>query len=148
MSLSAIRTAIVTTLNTAKVGTFYEKERYTKRTADFATVYGETPKGGYIRKTGRKTTSEHLGRNQTRYRFEVVYLFAFSDSNDSQLTFEENLEKLQAEFLKDEGLVGVNGSSHVVDDVVGLEEIDNQPVMFAGALCHRSRMVLQVHIYH
>ena len=148
MSLPAIRQAIVDTLNAANVGTFFKKERYAKNKGDMAEAYGKQPIGGYIRKIGRKTTSENIGRNQTRYRFEVVYLFPFSDTSDSQIAFEDNLEKLQDKFLNDEKLTGIAGSSHVVDDTVGLEEIDNQPVVFAGVLCHRSRMVLQVQIYH
>jgi hypothetical protein len=145
--LTQIRTAIVATLNAANVGTFENRERFSKNQRDLVKVYGEAIQGGFIRKIGRKTTVPYEGRKKVSHRFEVLYLMAFTDEDSSQITFEDNLEKLNDKFMENDHLVGLTAVEHLVDEKAGLEELENQPVMFAGVLCHRSRMVLQTEYY-
>lgn len=142
-----IRASIVTLLNKPLKGTFYPKERFTKSQRDMATLYGEQVEGGYIRLVSRKRTKLYEGRDKITLRYQITYLHFFSDEDNSQETFEDNLEAFDDEFMATDELEPITGASHWTDDGAGLSVNDAQPVMFAGVLCHRGLMSLTIEYF-
>ncbi|PCI62043.1 MAG: hypothetical protein COB35_05010 [Gammaproteobacteria bacterium] len=146
-NIAKISAAIVALLNSAQLGTFYEKERFTKNTRDMAALYGEEVNGGYIRLSSRKRVNDYDNRHVITLRFQIVYLLVFSDENDSQLTFEDNLELFDDVFMTTDEIEASTQASHRTDDSTGLTVDDTQPVMFAGVLCHRALMNITVEYF-
>lgn len=144
---TAIRAAIVGLLNSVKVGEFHPKERYAKNQRDMVKLYGETINGGFIRLTSRKRSKLYEGRNKITLRYQITYLHFFSDDNDSQITFEDNLEAFDDAFMATDIIEPLTDASHWTDDGAGLAVDDAQPVMFAGVLCHRALMTITLEYF-
>jgi len=142
-----IRAALATLLNSVDLGVFYEKERFSKNTRDMATLYGEQINGGYIRLISRKRINNYDDRHVITLRYQIVYLLSFIDENDSQLTFEDNLEFFDDAFMASDEIEPTTQASHRTDEGAGLSVDDTQPVMFAGVLCHRALMNLTVEYF-
>jgi len=144
---TAIRAAIITILNSVNSGEFYPKERYSKSQRDMAKLYGEQVNGGFIRLVSRKRERLYQGRDKITLRYQVTYLHFFSDVDNSQITFEDNLEVFDDAFIATDIIEPLTQATHPEDGDAGLSVDDAQPVTFAGVLCHRALMTITLEYF-
>jgi len=148
MSLDAIRTAIVATMNTVtNVGIVHDYERYAKLEAEFKALYvaqiagkGQV-RGWYVRRLATREVSQVIGRYQVTHEWLVRGFMAIEDAAGSEKVFDTLIESVRDVFRTDETLGGVV-SSTVTRDAAGLQLEESVPVLFAGVLCHSARLKL------
>jgi len=145
-SVIEVRDAIVATLKSVeKVGQVHAYERYAATNEKLRKFYeyscaGDTHlRGWYVR---RLTTQEFDGTvNPQQIGWVIRGFMALSDANESELIFDDVIERIRDAFRDDYDLGGLIDSS-VNNDLAGVQLEDANAVMFAGVLCHSARLKL------
>jgi len=142
MSLSAIRTKIVTVLNTVSgVQNVYNRERYSAHWQEFLSLSktsGNKIDGWVIQ---MRDADEEEGTSRTNYRtyaFVLRHFYGFDDTNSSQITFEDFNETVCNAFRALPDLDGVVVISE--PPKITISELR----MFGSVLCHYCEILLEV----
>lgn len=149
-TLAEIRDAIHAKLaNITNVGQVHKYERYTKRIADFVTLYQDASgeiRGWNIRRTAKAVTTPGLGRYVITNTWRISGYVAIADEAQSELSFDDLIESIMEAFKTDESLGGVVDTI-VIGDIAGMQLEESGPVKISEILCHSCRLSLQTRHY-
>lgn len=152
-TVAQIRAAILAKLQgVSGVGKVHDYERFAAREADFQALYKYEVSSGVYRILGwhfyREATREvDLNNGEVRllHAWRIQGFMGFDDADASGKLFDDLIETIRAAFRTDRTLGGL------VDDIKDMNQEEGpagvqvdaiEPVMFAGALCHRARLSL------
>lgn len=144
MSLNSVRSAIVAKIETVpNVGVVHGFQRYTKSTRDLKEFYAYQGgvRGWYVSRTRTAETVDTCTSNKEAVTWSIVGYMSFNDEQQSEIAFDTLIEAIRAAFRTTETLGGV------VDGIdyqgrAGLQLDAQEPVMFAGVLCHMAQGTL------
>ena len=148
-SVAAIRTAIADKLRAVPdIGRVHEYERYARNDSGFAALYrsGEQIRGWYVRLVGARETSPAIGRHVSDHDWQIRGVMALQDESATELQFDDLVEAIAAAFRADETLGDVVATT-ILPARAGIQLIDSSPAMFAGTLCHFTRLGLTTRFY-
>lgn len=150
MSLLAIRTAIVATLNSVPdIGIVQPYERYAADLAGLKALYWSAAhnqlRGWFVRRMATRESANIQARTVEQVRWRIVGVMGLADATATELTFDDLIEGVRNAFAADETLGGTvdqctDPSSEDGDSCIQLD--DAGPVMFAGVLAHGARLRL------
>ncbi len=144
MSVTEIRDAILDKFNDVNdIGKVHNRQRYTKDQMNFRAWFIENEKllGWTVSRKSSKEVPEDSLYNKAVHRWQIKGYMALEDAEETEILFDDLVEKLRASFRKDETLGGVVDSTYT-DGIAGLQLDDTGPVMFAGVLCHAATLTL------
>jgi len=145
-----IRTAIANLLKGATgIGQVHEYERYAKRMADFVKFYqgpDATINGWNIRRVSEARTSNAIGRINVTTNWRISGYVAINDELQSELKFDDIIDKICQAFATDETLGGAVAST-VVDNLHGGQLDESEPVEMSEVLCHSCKIFLKTRYY-
>ena len=133
--MSELRTALLARLNMLVLGKLHAYERYSRNATKLADCYQFNGRleGGFLRRiTAKVIPGASLG-NRRRESFELTLLRSFEDAEQSELLFDDSLDRVIAEFENSHQL---NGWTCAVGEQLGFELTRSAPAMFAGVLVH------------
>lgn len=152
-TLSAARSALLTVLGAVPaIGIVHSRERFASSEADFRKLYQYTPseaddafgtdphiRGWYLRRTATTEVNAN-GRILNEHRWLIRGYMAFKDAVESELIFDDLVERIRAAVRVDTtlGLPGMLGGS--TQEERGVQVASVGPVMFAGLLCHSAML--------
>ena len=152
-TLSAARSALLTVLGAVPaIGIVHSRERFASSEADFRKLYQYTPseaddafgtdphiRGWYVRRTATTEVNAN-GRILNEHRWLIRGYMAFKDAVESELIFDDLVERIRAAVRVDTtlGLPGMLGGS--TQEERGVQVASAGPVMFAGVLCHSAML--------
>ncbi len=152
MSVAAIRTAIVTRLNSvASIGVVHDRERYAADQSKLKSLYWSAPlnrlQGWYVRRQQTSEVGEIRQTSVEQIRWRLVGFMAFDDATSSEIAFDALIERVRDAFRVDDTLGGSVAQCSIPVDGGGAGESaiqldDCGPAMFAGVLCHVARLGL------
>jgi len=155
VTLSAARSALLAALAAVPaVGLVHSRERFASSEAEFRKLYLYSPaqavdgfglephiRGWYVRRTASAELNAN-GRILNEHRWLIRGYMAFKDAVESELVFDELVERIRSAVRVDTalGLPGLLGGS--VQEERGVQVASAGPVMFAGVLCHSAMLEL------
>lgn len=133
--MSELRDGILGRLATLSLGKLHGYERYSRTTTKLVECYQVAGRleGGFLRRISAKVIPGASQGNRRRESFELTLLRSFEDAEQSELLFDESLDRVIAEFENNHQLIGWTCA---VGDQLGFELIRSAPAMFAGVLVH------------
>ncbi|MEQ8605182.1 MAG: hypothetical protein RIB45_17860 [Marivibrio sp.] len=143
-ALADIRAGVLAFVNaTPGVGVTHGYQRYAHKVSDFKSLYaqGEKVLGFFITRTGWSCEEHDSATNRIVNRWTIRGFMALEDEAESEVLFDQALEAMRQQFNTDETLGGVVDTT-IVDGRAGLQLESQEPVMFAGILCHQARLTL------
>lgn len=154
-TLSAARSALLAVLGAVPgVGIVHSRERFAGSDSEFRKLYLYTPaqaedgfgtdshiRGWYVRRTATTEVNAN-GRIMNEHRWLIRGYMAFKDAVESELIFDDLVERIRAAVRVDTtlGLPGLLGGS--IQDERGVQVASAGPVMFTGLLCHSAMLEL------
>lgn len=147
-TLEQIRTEIVARIaSIPNIGIVHDHEPYARDMATLAkyyigTVAGEQMlRGWFVRRLSRERVAESKERRAITHEWQIRGFQALSEEAGSELAFDALIEAIDARFDADDYLVNL-WLDTAAGDVVGLQLLKHEPVLFAGVLCHAADMRL------
>lgn len=143
-TLADIRAGVLATVNaTPGVGVTHGYQRYAHKAHDFKALYAQGQKvlGFFITRTGWTCEQFDSATNRVVNRWTIRGFMALEDAAESEILFDQVLEAMRQQFGFDETLGGAVDTT-IVDGRAGLQLESQEPVMFAGVLCHQARLTL------
>ena len=139
-----VRDAIVARIESVPgVGPVHAWERFAQRESELRALYvaQDTLAGWYVRLVASEERIDTVGWSHVVDRWRVVALRALDDAARSEIAHDELVEAVRGAFRADGTLGGVVES---IEDrgLRGLQIEDSGPLMWAGKLCHHTRMSL------
>jgi hypothetical protein len=100
--------------------------------------------GWHVRRTRFRNKKPYNGRRVIVTTWQFTGFMAFDESGGSELLFDTVIDNITDAFKVKESLEGVVDSTWQTDqdDIQGFQLDNQEPVMFAGVLCHRARGIL------
>lgn len=139
-----VRDAIVTLIaGVANVGQVHPYERYRKEQAAMAALYAVdgAVRGWFVQRLAARRRLLASGRTLVSTTWSVQGFMSLVDAEASELALDDIVDTIIAVERADPTLGGlVRGRP--ADGAAGFQLLDAGPVMFAGVLCHRVRLVL------
>lgn len=155
VTLSAARSSLLAVLAAVPaVGLVHSRERFASSEAEFRKLYLYSPaqavdgfglephiRGWYLRRTATAEVNAN-GRILNEHRWLIRGYLAFKDAVESELIFDELVERIRSAVRVDTtlGLPGMLGGS--TQEERGVQLASAGPVMFAGVLCHSAMLEL------
>lgn len=149
MSTAAVREALVSLLEQIpNIGRVHAYERFGKTDKDFLDLYAT---GGVVRgwRVSRPASGRRAllsGRTLVTDRWIVVGMLGLSDEAESEIVACDLADAIIAAERSDPTLGGVVRGV-AVDGQAGMQLVAIEPVRFAGVLCHRVTLTLDVQFY-
>ena len=154
-TLSAARSALLGVLGAVPaIGIVHSRERFASSEAEFRKLYQYIPaqaddafgtdphvRGWYVRRTATTEVNAN-GRILNEHRWLIRGYMAFKDAVESELIFDDLVERIRAAVRVDTtlGLPGLLGGS--IESERGVQVASAGPVMFTGLLCHSAMLEL------
>ena len=154
-TMPAARSALLAVLAAVPaVGLVHSRERFASSEAEFRKLYLYSPaqavdgfgleshiRGWYLRRTATAEVNAN-GRILNEHRWLIRGYLAFKDAVESELIFDELVERIRSAVRVDTtlGLPGMLGGS--TQEERGVQLASAGPVMFAGLLCHSAMLEL------
>lgn len=152
MSTETVRAALAALLNSVPtIGRVHDYERFAAREADFAAMFrpaGETIVKGWTigRLGGVSRRALASGRTLVTSRWLLTGYRSLVDAERSEVDLDGLVDAVIAAERADPTLGGaVRGTP--VEGQSGIRLAEAGPVMFAGILCHRAKLVLDVQTF-
>ena len=149
-TIDQIRAAIAATIVSAvPAAAVHDYERFAADQAKFREFYlsGAAPDqrilGYHVRRASTREVAESTGRWSIWHRWRIRGAMAVDDADASEKLFDAQIETIRTAFRADESLGGlIFGMVEASTGEVGIQVLDEGPVMFAGVLCHFAEMRL------
>jgi hypothetical protein len=151
VSSSAIRSAIVTVLATVPdIGRVQPYERYAKDQQKLKEFYfsedHDSIRGCHVRRLSVSRTGR-IDDEVEHTRWRILLLMAISDAEESEIAFDELIDRIASTFAAEDGLLETVDQCSVPADGggsadAGIQLDDSGPAMFGGVLCHAARLTL------
>ncbi|WP_127088329.1 phage tail terminator protein [Aquabacter cavernae] len=149
MSTVAVREALVALLEQIpNIGRVHGYERFGKTEKDFLALYATDGmvRGWRVSRPASGRRALLSGRTLVTDRWVVVGMLGLKDEDESEIVACDLADAVIAAERSDPTLGGVvRGVS--VDGATGMQLVTIEPVMFAGVLCHRVTLTLDVQYY-
>lgn len=149
MSAAATRAAIVALLSgIPDIGAVYGYERYARDNKGFLDLYTAAGRirGWRVSRISERRRVLASGRELVAQRWAIVGLIGLVDADASEIVAGDLADAIVAAERADPTLGGlVRGVP--VEGASGMQLLGLEPVMFAGALCHRVTLQLDVESY-
>lgn len=152
-ALETIRAAIVAkAAMVPNIGRVHEYQRYDTQASGLQGLYRasvggvEQLRGWFVTRKATQELGPYRGRTVVIHQWELRGYLGLSDALATEKTMDALIEALRDAFRSDETLGGVVDST-VLDDGAGLQLEEQQPVLFAGVLCHMARLTLRTRHY-
>lgn len=146
-----IRAAIVATIaGIPLVGLVHDRERYAKTEPQLLSHYGigKDVLGWFVRRVGFRRETISTMRVRIVTQWQIRGYASFVDERASETAFDALIDAIAEAFERDDTLGGLVESIDG-DGASGIQQADAGPVMFAGVLCHATRLSLTtVHHVH
>lgn len=141
-TLTALKTKIKEKLEgVTGIGNVYDYERYANKTSEFKTLYVNSGKinGWHFRRTKRKDTQPYIGRREIVQEWTIRGFISLDDAGETEKTFDALIDNIIDAFFADDTLGGIIDTM-IVNNNIGIQLLNSQPVMFAGVLCHSAEL--------
>lgn len=148
MSTAAIRDALVALLEAVpEIGRVHAYERFAVAEADFKAlyVYQNAIRGWRVSRAASQARTLATGRRLVTETWNIVGLLSLLDAEESEIRAGDLADQIIDAERADPTLGGVL-LGRPIAGVSGIQLVAIEPVMFAGALCHRVSLQLQAQV--
>jgi hypothetical protein len=147
MSTAAVRAALVSMIaGIADIGQVYGFERFAGNNADFQALYlqaDKTVRGWFVQRVAERRAGVASGRVLVTTRWLITGYVSLVDASASAVTADTLADAIIAAEGADPTLGGV-ARGLPIEGAAGVQLAESDTVMFAGVLCHRLRLALDV----